>query len=140
MGEEIPDDGPIVLFDGVCTLCNGFVQFIIPRDTEERFYFASLQSDAGQRLLAEHDLPTDELESVVLIEGEDSYVKSGAIIRIATLLGGVYRLLWPLQYLPQRLRDFAYDFVADRRYRWFGKKDRCAIPETSGNVQARFLE
>lgn len=140
MNEEIPDDGPIVLFDGVCTLCNEFVQFILPRDTEERFYFASLQSDVGQRLLADHDLPTDELESVVLIDGEDSYVKSGAVIRIATLLGGVYRLLWPLQYLPRRLRDFTYDFVADRRYRWFGKKDRCKMPETEGPVQTRFLE
>lgn len=140
MSVEIPDDGPIVLFDGVCNLCNEFVQFLLPRDADEQFYFTSLQSEVGKRLLAEHGLPTDELESVVLIEGDEAYVKSGAVIRIAAKLGGVYRLLSPFRYLPRVLRDFAYDFVAERRYRWFGKKDRCAMPDTDGNPQARFLE
>jgi len=139
MPTETPDDGDaIILFDGVCNLCSGFVQFVLPRDAEGKYRFASLQSDAGQALLAEHDLPTDELESVVLIEGDESHVKSSAIIEIATGLGGFYRLLSPFRYVPRALRDRIYDFVADHRYGWFGKKDRCMVP--SGDVQSRFLE
>ncbi|PCR90652.1 thiol-disulfide oxidoreductase DCC family protein [Natrinema ejinorense] len=139
MSTDIPDD-PIILFDGVCNLCNGFVQFILPRDTDGQFRFASLQSDVGKQLLAEHDLPTDELESIVLIEGDDCYVKSAAVIRIARLLGGVYALLGPFRFLPRSIRDRAYDFVAARRYRWFGKKDQCAMPPADVDVGARFLE
>ncbi len=138
MPTEIPDDDAVILFDGVCNLCSGFVQFVLPRDAEGKYRFASLQSDVGQRLLAEHDLPSDELESVVLIEDGESYVKSSAIIQIAAGLGGVYRLLSPFRYVPRSVRDRIYDFVADHRYRWFGKKDRCMIP--SGDVQSRFLE
>jgi len=140
MSDANPDDHPVVLFDGVCNLCNGFVQFILPRDTNGRFRFASLQSAVGQELLAEHGLPTDELESVVLIEGDDCYTKSDAVIRIAELLGGVYALLGPFRVLPRRLRDWAYDFVAARRYRWFGKKDQCAMPPSDVSVGERFLE
>ncbi|ELY90986.1 thiol-disulfide oxidoreductase DCC family protein [Natrialba taiwanensis] len=134
----IPDENPIVLFDGVCNLCNGFVQFLVPRDTDEQFYFASLQSDTGQKLLAEHGLPTDELESIVLIEGDDCYVKSDAVLRIAALLGGIYRLLSPFRFVPRLIRDRVYELVAANRYRLFGKKDRCLMP--TGNVQQRFLE
>ena len=138
MVSDVPDDDPIVLFDGVCNLCHGFVQFIVPRDTDEQFYFASLQSDVGQELLAEHGLETDALESVVLIDGEDAYVKSDAVLRIARLLGGVYALAWPFRFLPRRLRDWAYDVVADHRYRLFGQKEQCMMP--TGNVQERILE
>ena len=138
MDRELPDDASIVLFDGVCNLCSGFVQFVSPRDPEGKYRFASLQSDVGQALLAEHDLPTDELESVVLIEDGESYVKSAAVIRIAAGLGGAYRLLSPFRYVPGAVRDRVYDFVADHRYRWFGKKDRCMMP--SGDVESRFLE
>ena len=138
MSTEIPDDEAVILFDGVCNLCSGFVQFVIPRDTEGKYRFASLQSDAGQALLAEHDLPADELESVVLIEGGESYVKSAAVIRIAADLGGAYRLLSPFRYVPRPVRDWVYDFVADHRYQWFGKKDRCMMP--SDDVQSRFLD
>ena len=138
MPTEPPDDESIILFDGVCNLCSGFVQFVIPRDEAGKYRFASLQSDAGQALLTEHDLPTDGLESVVLIEAGESYVKSSAIIQIATGLGGAYRLLSPFRYVPRSVRDRVYDFVADHRYRWFGKKDRCMVP--SGDVESRFLE
>ncbi|QFU82711.1 thiol-disulfide oxidoreductase DCC family protein [Natronorubrum aibiense] len=138
MTADVPDDAPIVLFDGVCNLCHGFVQFIIPRDPEGQFHFASLQSGVGQQLLAEHGLETESLESVVLLEGEDSYVKSAAVIRIAQRLGGVYRLLGPVRFLPRRLRDGVYDLVADHRYRVFGTKDQCLLP--TGDVRDRFLE
>jgi predicted DCC family thiol-disulfide oxidoreductase YuxK len=138
MSPDIPDDEAVVLFDGVCNLCSGFVQFVLPRDDAGKYRFASLQSDVGRELLAEHDLPTDELESVVLIEDGESYVKSAAVIRIAAELGGVYRLLSPFRYLPRGIRDRVYDFVADHRYRWFGKKDQCMLPPEG--VQSRFLD
>ncbi|WP_254861478.1 thiol-disulfide oxidoreductase DCC family protein [Halovivax gelatinilyticus] len=138
MSEPSPEEDPIVLFDGVCNLCNGFVQFIAPRDDDGQFYFASLQSDVGQELLAAHDLPTDELESVVLVEGDRAWVKSAAVIEVSRRLGGVYRLLSPFRYLPRIVRDTVYDLVANNRYRLFGKKDRCEIPE--GDVGARFLK
>lgn len=138
MDEDIPEDAAIVLFDGVCNLCSGFVQFIFPRDPEGKYRFASLQSDVGRALLAEHDLADEELDSIVLIEDGESYVKSAAVIRIATGLGGRYRLLSPFRHVPEAVRDRVYDFVADNRYRWFGKKDRCMIP--SGDVQSRFIE
>ncbi|SDF43628.1 Predicted thiol-disulfide oxidoreductase YuxK, DCC family [Halorubrum xinjiangense] len=137
MDEDIPEDAAIVLFDGVCNLCSGFVQFILPRDPEGKYRFASLQSDVGRALLAEHGLATEELDSIVLIEDGESYVKSAAVIRIATGLGGRYRLLSPFRYVPKAVRDRVYDFVADNRYRWFGKKDRCVRP--SEDVESRFL-
>ncbi|WP_254529223.1 thiol-disulfide oxidoreductase DCC family protein [Natrinema gelatinilyticum] len=140
MSDATVDDNPVILFDGVCNLCNGFVQFILPRDTDGIFRFASLQSDVGRELLAEHGLPTDELESLVLIEGDDSYVKSDAVIRIARLLGGMYSLLGPFRLVPKAIRDRAYDFVAARRYRWFGKNDQCAMPPRDVDAGARFLE
>ncbi|GAB3021746.1 thiol-disulfide oxidoreductase DCC family protein [Natronobiforma cellulositropha] len=138
MSAEIPEDHPIVLFDGVCNLCSGFVQFIAPRDPDGEFRFASLQSETGTRLLERHDLPTDDLESVVLIQDGDAYVKSSAVIQIAVTLGGLYRLAGPTRFVPRAIRDWLYDFVAARRYRWFGQKDRCEIPP--GDVGARFLE
>ncbi|TYT63701.1 thiol-disulfide oxidoreductase DCC family protein [Natrialba swarupiae] len=134
----IPEDGAVVLFDGVCNLCTGFVQFLIPRDPEGIFHFASLQSDVGQQLVDDYGLENHDLDSIVLIEGEKVYVKSTAALRIGTLLGGVYRLAGPLRYLPRRLRDFGYDVVAANRYRLFGKKDQCMMP--SEDVQSRFLD
>lgn len=138
MDDSVPEDAPIVLFDGVCNLCNRYVQFLVERDDAGVFHFASLQSDVGRTLLAEHDRPTDELESVVLIEDGRCYEKSSAVLRIAYLLGGGYRLLWPFRFLPRWLRDRAYDFVANRRYSWFGKRDQCMVP--SGDLESRFLE
>ncbi|WP_290809898.1 thiol-disulfide oxidoreductase DCC family protein [Halovivax sp.] len=138
MDAAIPEDDPILLFDGVCNLCSGFVQFIAPRDDEGRFHFASLQSETGRALLAAHDLPTDELESVVLVEGDRAWVKSAAVIEVGRRLGWPYRALSPFRFLPRIVRDTAYDLVANNRYRLFGKKDRCEIPE--GDVGARFLE
>ncbi|WP_138004515.1 thiol-disulfide oxidoreductase DCC family protein [Halalkalirubrum salinum] len=138
MSEDISEGYPIVLFDGVCNLCTGFVQFLIPRDPEGQFKFASLQSDVGEQLLAEHDLDTERLDSIVLVDGDDVYVKSSAVIRIASRLGGVYALARPLRFLPRALRDWGYDIVAANRYRVFGKKDQCMMP--TEDIQSRFLE
>ncbi len=138
MSEDIPAGHPIVLFDGVCNLCTGFVQFLIPRDPEGQFKFASLQSAVGEQLLTEHGLDTEQLDSIVLVDGDDVYVKSSAVIRIASRLGGVYTLARPLRFLPRVLRDWGYDFVAANRYRVFGKKDQCMMP--TEDIQSRFLE
>lgn len=138
MSADPAEERLVVLFDGVCNLCSSFVQFVAPRDPGGRFAFASLQSDVADQLLADHDVDPTALESIVLLEGEDAYIKSDAILRIGYHLGGIYRLGWPLRFAPRRLRNWAYDFVANRRYRWFGKKDRCMIPE--GDLESRFLE
>jgi predicted DCC family thiol-disulfide oxidoreductase YuxK len=127
-------DQSIVLFDGVCNLCNGFVQFILPRDRAGRFRFASLQSDAA-RLLLKGDPPE---ETMVLIEAGKTYIKSAAALRIARRL----RFPWPLLYafvvVPRGLRDIVYDWVARHRYRWFGKRDACMLPYPQW--RGRFLE
>jgi predicted DCC family thiol-disulfide oxidoreductase YuxK len=128
---------PLVLFDGVCNLCNASVDFILERDRKGTFRFAALQSEAGQRLLRGFELPTAEHRSLVLVEGDRVYLRSSAALRIARRLGG----LWPALYLfivvPPFLRDLAYDFVARNRYRWFGKRDTCRVP--TPELADRFL-
>ena len=127
----------LILFDGVCNLCNGFVQFIIRRDPAGRFRFAALQSEAGQALLAAHGLaPVAEPESVLLLSGGRLYSHSDAVLRIARELGGPWRLLGVGQLLPRRWRDAAYRFVARHRYRWFGRQDSCWLP--TPELKARF--
>jgi predicted DCC family thiol-disulfide oxidoreductase YuxK len=130
-------DGPVVLFDGVCNLCNRVVQFVIPRDPEGRIRFAPLQSAAGRHLLGRTGLPADDLDSVVLVEGDRAYVKSAAVVRLAELLGWPYRAAVVGRLLPRRLRDWLYDVVADNRYDWFGRRDQCMVPDE--DVSDRFL-
>lgn len=137
MSDAVPGDHPVLLFDGVCNLCNRWIRFVIERDPDATFRFAPLQSDVAGELLAECDLPRDHLDSVVLVEGGDYYTKSEAVLRTAKHLGGIYRLLWPLRVFPRRLRDWLYDFVANRRYGLFGKRDRCMMP--TPDVESRFL-
>jgi len=131
-------DGPVLLFDGVCNLCNGFVRFVIRFDEAGTFRFAPLQSDVGQALLDRHDLPTEEFDSVVLIEDGEYATKSTAALRVARRLDGPWPLAYPFVYLPEGLRDWVYDFVADNRYRVFGKKDACPVPDPE--IRERFLD
>ena len=128
MGDDSPD-GPIILFDGVCSLCHGAVRFVVRRDPAARFRFAPLDSELGRRVvrdLAEHCSSAD---SILLIDGDALYERSEAVLRIA----GRLRAPWPAAVLfravPRPLRDAAYDSVARNRYRWFGRKDRCPAPE-----------
>jgi len=135
---EPPGEGhPVLLFDGVCNLCNGVVQFIIPRDPEGHIRFAPLQSSAGKALLSGHGLPPGNLDSVVLVEDGDVYRKSAAVIRVAELLGWPYRAATVGRALPRRVRDTLYDFVAANRYDVFGRKDQCMLPDD--DVSDRFL-
>ena len=133
----IAQDNPVILFDGVCNLCNGLVQFLIPRDPDGRFRFAPLQSAAGKALLTGHGRPTDNLDSFVLVEGDNVYEKSAAAIRVAELLGWPYRAAAVCKLVPRGLRDTMYDIVAANRYDVFGKKDQCMLPDE--DVQDRFL-
>jgi predicted DCC family thiol-disulfide oxidoreductase YuxK len=117
----------IILFDGVCNLCNNSVKFIIKRDTSGYFKFASLQGETGQRLLKKHSLNYD-LNSFVLIEKEKAYLKSSAALRVCSQLGGAWRILSIFRFLPPLFRDFLYDIVAKNRYKWFGKEESCILP------------
>lgn len=117
----------IVLFDGVCNLCNASVNFIIDRDPKATFSFASIQSEFAQQTLAACGRPSSHFDSMVLIEGGRCYTKSTAALRIARELSG-WKLLYPLILVPRPIRDFVYDFVARNRYRWFGRAETCRIP------------
>src|SRR4051812_20712440 len=132
------DAHPVVLFDGVCNLCNASVQLIIDRDPAAHFRFASLQSDVGQQLLAQVGAPPETPDSVLLVENGKLYIESEAALRIARHLRGPLRLTWVLLAVPHQLRDPAYRFIARNRYRWFGKSESCRVP--TPELRARFLD
>lgn len=142
MGEMATDNDSTaeatLLFDGVCNLCNGAVQFIVKRDPAGRVHFAALQSDAARRLLAEYGLPDDYLKTIVLIENGRAYTHSTAALRVARLL----RAPWPAFYyafiwVPRPVRDLVYGLVARNRYRLFGMREACMVP--TPDLRARFL-
>lgn len=127
----------IILFDGVCNLCRGSVQFVIKRDTRKRFRFASLQSDVARQLLKEYRLEDSELSAVILIQGGKAYRKSAAALRIAGQLDGLWPLMAGFLIVPRFITDGIYDFIGQRRYRWFGKMEECWLP--SDDLKERFL-
>jgi len=129
---------PIILFDGVCNLCNTSVQFILKRDRRSRFRFASLQGPAGQALLQRSGLPADHLDSFVLVENNKVYTRSSAALRVISRLGGGYTLFYVFWIIPRPIRDGIYDWVARHRYRWFGKEDSCWLPRPEW--KERFLD
>lgn len=128
---------PIVLFDGVCNLCNGSIQFLIKRDRQAYFRFASLQSDTGQKLQADLGMDPQALDSVILVEGDRWYKESDAALRIARNLPGVWKLLTAFRIVPRPLRDALYRLIARNRYRWFGKTETCWLP--TPELRSRFL-
>jgi len=134
---DVPTDRPVLLFDGVCNLCNGLVQWVIERDPDAEFRFAALQSDAGQALLERLDLPTDEFETFVMVDGEEYSTKSTAALRVLRRLGLPYSILYPLVVVPRFVRDRVYDVVAAHRYGWFGRRESCMRP--TPEREARFL-
>lgn len=128
---------PIILFDGVCNLCNGAVNFVIRRDKRSRLKFAALQSDAGQILLKQYNLPVNAYNSFVFIENGIAYLQSSAALKLCKYLKG----LWPMMYgfiiVPQFIRDGIYKWIAKNRYNWFGKREQCMIP--TPEIKLRFL-
>jgi predicted DCC family thiol-disulfide oxidoreductase YuxK len=135
---HIIHDHPVLLFDGVCNLCNAAVRFIVRRDPRGRFRFASLQSDVAVRLLRIHGVMIENMpDSMVLIDEHRIFTRSAAALRIVRRLQLPWRVLYALIIIPRPLRDWAYDFIARRRYRWFGRRDQCMMP--SPEIQSRFL-
>lgn len=134
----VPTHDPVVLFDGVCPLCNGAVQFILRRDGRNQFRFAPLQSQFGHQFLSTQGLPSDTFDTLVLVEGPRYFTKSTAALRIARRLDGLWPLLSVLAVVPVQARDHVYDFVAAHRYRWFGRYDTCMVPRPTWSN--RFLD
>jgi predicted DCC family thiol-disulfide oxidoreductase YuxK len=131
-------DHPVVLFDGVCNMCNRIVIFIIKRDRKATFRFASLQSLTGVRLLQQHGLAPSDFNTVILIDGSRYYTKSTAALHVFKRLGGLWPLLYVFIVIPKPIRDTIYAWVARNRYKWFGKKDQCMIP--TPELKQRFLD
>ena len=128
----------IVLFDGVCNLCNNTVKFIIKRDKKKKFLFGSLQSPAGQALLKQFHLPLENFHSFVYIKGNKYYLRSSAALHIAKDMGGFWKLFYVFIILPAVVRDFFYNRIANNRYRLFGKQNECMIP--TPELKKRFLD
>lgn len=127
----------IILFDGVCNLCNSFVQRIIKNDENALFKFASLQSDFGQEFLKGHNLNQQEFKSIILLDGDKYYTKSTAALKIGKELKGFYKLSGLLFIFPRFIRDFVYDIVSKNRYKWFGKQDNCWLP--TAELKSKFI-
>jgi predicted DCC family thiol-disulfide oxidoreductase YuxK len=128
----------LILFDGVCNLCNGLVQFIIRRDPKGKFRFASLQSTGGRLQLSRFNINPDLLHSIIVIDDDVALERSDAALHIANHLGGPWKILNVFKILPKFLRDAIYNIVAANRYRIFGKKDSCMIP--TPQLKERFVE
>ncbi len=127
----------IILFDGVCDLCNGFVQFIIKRDPEGKFKFGALQSPEAQELLKDATIDPKDLDTVIYIRGDRIYTRSGAALRILNDLGGWWSLFGLKLIIPPPIRDFFYRIIARHRYNWFGRRESCMVP--TPELKARFI-
>lgn len=128
----------VLLFDGVCNLCNGAVNFIIDRDPRQHFRFAALQSDFGQEKLGELGFNTEEFDSLVLLSQGKVYKKSTAALRIARKLNGLWPLLYIFMIVPPFIRHWVYDLIGKNRYRWWGKRDSCRMP--TPELRQRFVD
>ena len=128
----------ILLFDGVCNLCSGFVQFVLKNEKSGEIKFASLQSSIGEQIIKHYKVSQNGLESIVFIQNEKAYEKSEAIIKISRHLVKPWSFLPFFSFLPVAFRNFIYDLVASNRYRIFGKKDVCWIPDPKW--KKRFLD
>jgi len=128
----------VVLFDGVCNLCNESVQFIIKNDKKNTFQFSSLQSEFGQKILTKNQLNTNDFDSILLLDQEKIFDKSDAALRIAKELDFPIRLLSVLLIIPKPIRDYYYSIIAKNRYKWFGKKESCWIP--TAELKNKFID
>ena len=128
----------IILFDGVCNLCNSSVQFILKRDRKKLFHFGSLQGKAGQEYLRRFNLPTDNFNSFMLVENGKLYTRSTGALRMLKHLGGGWSLLYAFIIIPRFIRDAVYNWIAKNRYKWFGKQEACWLP--TPELKERFLD
>ena len=127
----------IILFDGICNLCSASVRFVIKRDTKRKFRFASLQSDFAKRVLLGKEIG-NSVKTVVLLKGDRIYMRSDAAFEICRELNGLWPLLCFFKIIPRFIRDAVYNFIAQHRYRWFGKTDECWLP--SPDLSSRFVD
>lgn len=133
------DDKKIILFDGVCNLCNSSIQFVIKHDKKNHYKFAALQSDVAKILLNERGIDSSQIDSIVLIDPNTAYyIKSSAALEIGKSFGGGWRLLSIFEWVPRPIRDWIYDLIAKNRYSWFGKQNDCMIP--TPELKAKFLD
>lgn len=128
----------IILFDGVCNLCNFSVRTIIKYDKKRIFRFASLQSEFAKELLKKNDKSNNDFDSVILIDNRTVYEKSSAFFEIIKYLGFPLNMLYPCKVIPNSLLDKIYDFIANKRYKWFGKRNECMIP--TPELKSLFLD
>lgn len=137
--ENLPKNKKIILFDGVCNLCDAAVQFIIKHDKKDIFRFIALQSDLGQEIIKHIGIDTKNIDSIILYQpGIAYYYKSEAVLEIAKSLGGIFYLGTLFSIFPTSLNNNVYDYIAKNRYKWYGKKESCLIP--TKELQAKFLE
>jgi predicted DCC family thiol-disulfide oxidoreductase YuxK len=136
---KIPDNKQLILFDGVCNLCNSSVLFVIKKDTENRFLFAPLQSDIGQSIIEKYDIDTTIIDSILLYSKEKGLkTKSSAALHIAKHLGFPQKLLAVFFIIPTPIRNWVYNYIAKNRYKWYGKKEACMIP--TPELKVKFLD
>lgn len=121
------NQNPIILFDGICNLCNASVLFVLKQDKKKQFLLASLQSDAAKKLLLQYNCKNNDLNSIILIDRNKVHKKSAAVFIIFDYLGMPWRLFMVMKFLPLAWSDYLYDFIAERRYKWFGRKDTCTM-------------
>ena len=125
MNEE---DHPVILFDGICNLCNASVQYVIKHDQKRLFRFASLQSFFGEKILRQKNLPVDLFNSFILFENKRIYTRSTAALMVAKRLSGFIKILYGFIIIPKFIRDAVYNLIAKNRYKWFGKQETCWLP------------
>ncbi|MEO6722773.1 MAG: thiol-disulfide oxidoreductase DCC family protein [Ferruginibacter sp.] len=130
-------DQPIILFDGVCNLCNGAVNFVIKKDKKSRLKLGAIQSEQGQDLLKNYGLSTSEMNTFIFIENEKAYTRSIAALKVSKYLGGLWPMFYGFIIVPKFIRDGIYNWIAKNRYNWFGRKDQCMMP--TPEVRQRFL-
>lgn len=128
----------VILFDGVCNLCNNTVNWIISHDKKNRFKFASLQSDYGRHVIEQFNITAHYPDTIVLLDNDKVYLRSVAVLRILKDLGGFYNLVHIFIIIPSPVLDFFYNIVAKYRYSWFGKRTVCRVPEAS--LKQKFIE
>lgn len=136
--QKTAENKKIILFDGVCNLCSNAVQFIIKHDKKDTFRFVALQSDLGKEICTYIGVDQTKIDSIIMYNpGVAYYYKSDAVIEIAEDLGGLYSLMAIFKILPEKLRNYIYDYIAANRYKWYGKKESCMIP--TPELKAKFL-
>lgn len=136
---DFPKDKKIILFDGVCNLCDTAVQFIIKYDKKDDFRFVPLQSNLGQEIIKHIGIDTQKTDSIILYQPQIAYYyKSEAALEIAKHLGGIFYFASLFSILPTSFSNYIYDYIAKNRYRWYGKKESCLIP--TKELQAKFLD